>query len=547
MQAPHSPSATSQDGFTIIETMVACVLLLVGMAATVVVITQAASTTVKTRTREQATNLQRELVEAARSVSYDQLTPNGMGAAVRARPALGDSALGAAGWTIRRRDATYTVSMSVCTVDDPRDGTGAHEAGVFCAASGTPPTAAECQNLIDMTAAGTLPGGNVLAGLTVPQLNQLGQCGIDANLDGTVDGLVSATATVCLLGSCSTPADTNPADYKRVVSLVRWPGGSNLQTSQINSPGQAAAPAVTSLTAVANTITNASTTSLGLTATATNDPEAVALYQDGTAITPAFTKGATNWTSTWNLGSVTAAGGQPAATEIVDGSYQLSAKAFNKYGQYGATRAQTIVVNRRVAFAPAHVGAGRNGAQHVEIAWSPARERDSAGFRVDRRTNTLSVLGAVTAGAWTEVCARAVRTTCRDTGAPAAALLQVVEYSVVGYDLDSGGAVRAGERSAVQAVDPEQERPGTPGSLQASLDEGNVVLTWTAPAGTTPDHYNVYRGGQSFDDRLDSVYITPGQSLTYTDTATSGQSHDYWITAVNSQLGESAKLGPVNR
>ncbi len=503
MSLSRHPTADSQAGFTIIETMVACVLLLIGLVATLTVVERASSTTVKTRSREQATNLQRELVEAARSVSYDQLTPNGLGAAVRARPALGDSSVGAAGWTIRRRNATYTVSMGACTVDDPRDGTGAHEGGVFCAAGGAAPA--------------------------------------DANLDGTVDGLVSASSTTCP-SACTTPPDTNPADYKRIVALVRWPEGSNVQASQVNNPGLAAAPAVTRLAAT-NAITDAPITdrdTLGLTATTTNSPQTVQLYLDGTAIGPASFASGANWTANWNLGTVnTTPGAQPGTSEIVDGSYELSMKAFDQYGQYGATRSQTIVVNRRQPFASARVGAGRNGSD-VEIEWSPAKEHDSEGFRLDRRIN---------GGSWAEVCVRAPRTACRDAGAPAPGPAQTLEYSVVGYDRDPAGALRAGDRSEVVAIiDPAPAAPNIPGSLQAALVNGNVVLTWTAPAASTaPDHYNIYRDGQAYGDRLDSVYLQAGQPLTYTDTRTTGQLHDYWITAVNSQLGESAKLGPVRR
>jgi Tfp pilus assembly protein PilV len=520
MSPPHSPPAGGQAGFTIIETMVACVLLLVGLVATLTLVEQASSTTVKTRNREQATNLQRELVEAARSVSYDRLSPNGLGPAVRARPALGDSSIGAAGWTVQRRNATYTVAMGACTVDDPRDGTGAHEAGVFCAAGGPAPA--------------------------------------DANLDGAVDGLVSASTTSCSGTAC----DTNPADYKRIIALVRWPGGSNVQTSQVNNPGAAAAPAVTSLTAPTLTapyiISDTRTSSLGLAATTTNTPSTVALYLDGTAIGTLSSTGGANWAGAWNLGPVTTTvGAQPPASETVDGSYELSAKAFDQYGQYGATRSQTVAVNRRQPFAPARVEAGRNGSR-VEIEWSPAKERDSEGFRVDRRVN---------GGAWVEACARAVRTACSDGGAPAPSPGQTLAYSVVGYDRDPAGfdfdpvgPLRAGDRSEVASIaDPAPAAPNTPSSLQASLVDGNVVLTWTSPAGTStynpgeanvPDHYNVYRDGQAYGDRLDSAYFSAsqaGQSLSFTDSRTAGQLHDYWITAVNSQLGESPKLGPVRR
>lgn len=529
---PHSPHPRGQDGFTIIETLVASVLLLIGMAATLTLVDTASSTTATTHAREQGTNLQRELVEAARSVPYDQLTPNGVGATVRTRPALGDASGATAGWTIRRRGTTYTVSMGVCTVDDPRDGSGPHVGGVFCPPTPSPPP--DCPALIKASALGTLPGAGAGADASA------GLCGIDADLDGTVDGVASVNATVCLLAPCT---DTNPADYKRIVSLVRWPGGYNLQTSQVNSPGQAAAPAVTSLTAATTLVDNTwPSTSLGLTAVATNSPKAVALYLDGTALQPGFSGSGANWTYSWGLGSVTGPGGQPSTNEVLDGSYQLSAKAFDVYGQYGATRSQTIVVNRRVAFAPAHVGAGRNGSA-VEIEWSPPREHDSAGFRVDRRINY-----GLTQSAWVTACPVARQTSCRDASAPAAQLLRTVEYSVVGYDTNPGGQLREGDRSEVRGVDPAKSPPNRPGSLQAAASGGDVVLTWTAPTGlVAADHYNIYRDGQTYADRLDSVYLAPGQPLSYTDTRTTGVEHNYWITAVNDQLGESPQVGPVRK
>ncbi len=492
---PHP--APGQAGFTIIETMVAAVVLLVGLVATLTLVEQASSVTVKTRTREQATNLQRELVEAARSLSYDQLTPNGVGAAIRTRPALGDSSVSGAGWTIRRRNATYTVAVGVCTVDDPGDGIGAHEAGTFCGTAAAP---------------------------------------IDANSDGTVDGLASTSATTC----ASPCPDTNAADYKRVVSLVRWPAGSNQQTSQVNNPGSAAAPAVTvlearGLTPPTYTIKNA--TSQTLTSTTTGAPRTVALYRDGTQIGTATSSGGADWSATWPLGIVSSAlGAQPGLSEVVDGSYELSEKAFDQYGQHGAIRSQSIVLNRRRPFAAARVEAGRN-AGAVEIEWSPAKERDSEGFRVDRTTGSTTVT----------VCALAVRTSCRDNAPPAPGSSPT--YKVIGVDRDPDTtAQRDGDPAAFVLTDPAPAAPASPGTLQASVVSGNVVLTWTAPTGgVAPDHYNLYRDGQAYGDRLDSVYVEAGQPLTYTDSQTTGQVHDYWITAVNANLGESTQLGPVRR
>ena len=102
----------SENGFTLVEVMVTMMILLVGMAGAVTLINGANATTVKTKQREAATNLQRELVENARGVPYEQLTTNGLRAALQAIPALGDTSSGGA-WTIDRRDTTFTVTTSV--------------------------------------------------------------------------------------------------------------------------------------------------------------------------------------------------------------------------------------------------------------------------------------------------------------------------------------------------------------------------------------------------------------------------------------------------
>lgn len=488
----HHPD-DGQAGFTIFEAMVASLLLIIGLASTLTLVENAASTTKETRTREQATSLQREVVEGARAVQYDQLTPTAAAAAIRTRPALADASGTGVGWTVRRRDTTYTVAVGVCTVDDPRDGLGTQEAGVFCA-SGEPATA-------------------------------------DADGDGSLDGLASPTGT-----SCTSSCDATPADYKRLVSLVTWRGGRNVQSAQINSPGLSAAPKVVEL-AVVTAVGDAATTSLPVTVTTSGTTGTVGLYVDGASI-GAATGGPTSWSGAWTLGPVTSTpGAQPASKEILDGSYELSAKAFNKYGQYGVTRTQVVVVNRRLAFAPAFVGAGRNGAA-VEIEWSPAKERDSAGFQVDR-----SVDGGAT---WTSACARAVRTRCRDTAAPPAGSGATLKYSVVPFDRDASGQPRAGDRSAaVTITDPAPAVPAPPASLSATVVGADVRLTWTPPGGTVPaDHYNVYRNGTGFDDRLTSVFVT-GSDLSFTDVGAAGKGHGYWITAVNGQLGESTTLGPV--
>ena len=515
----------------LVETLIAAALLLVGMAGILSLVDTASSTTRVTQTREAGTALQREIIEAARAIPYEQMTPNTLVQLLSSRPGLGDGQLGVPGWTVNRRGAVFTVSVGVCTVDDPRDGFGSHEAGVFCRRP-TGASTEECSSWLSVT--GSLISGGLGAGVGVTA----GECGIDADLDGSVDGLAELTATLCVLGSCGTPLDTAPGDYKRVVSLVRWPGGWNLQTTTINSPGSAAAPAVATLTAAPSPVSSGSTVSL--TATVAPTPTTVSFTVDGRQVTTGTATTPGTWTGLWDLGPVTTTpGAQPANGETLDGSRLVSAKAFDQYGQFGATRSAAVMVNRRRPFAPARIGAGRNGAA-VEIEWSPAKELDIEGHRVYR---SVSGTGRV------EVCPLVRATRCRDSSPPSVPLLT---YDVVAVDRDPLGNLREGDVSTGVSVTQTNRPPPAPTNLVATLGTSGVQLTWSAPTTPDPDfltgdkvdHFNIYRDGTSVEDRID---LTDVSSTTWTDVSSGGIPHSYYVTAVDQHLAESPVLGPVTR
>jgi hypothetical protein len=92
-------------------------------------------------------------------------------------------------------------------------------------------------------------------------------------------------------------------------------------------------------------------------------------------------------------------------------------------------------------------------------------------------------------------------------------------------------------------------QPATPTGLAATANgDGTTTLTWNASSGTTAaDFYRVYRDGKNYVDRVDTVG-DDGTSTTYswTDPATGGTTHTYYVTAASALLVESNMAGPVS-
>src|SRR5687767_14555374 len=132
-------SPRSEEGFSIVEVMVASMLLLVGLLGTLTLMDGATQTVASSKAREGGTNLAREVLERSRSLPFSTLTSDSLTSNVRAMPDMGGGTTGP--WTITRRGLAYTVSPVVCSLDDPADGLGAHTAGSFCSSSSAVGTA----------------------------------------------------------------------------------------------------------------------------------------------------------------------------------------------------------------------------------------------------------------------------------------------------------------------------------------------------------------------------------------------------------------------
>jgi prepilin-type N-terminal cleavage/methylation domain-containing protein len=484
-------SARRAEGFTLIEVLVAMAVLLIGIMGAVTLIDRANGATVTTRNREAATNLARELVEAARSVPYDQLSVP-IDEKLQSFQGLSDEKPLESGWQIERRNQLFTVTATVCTVDDAKDGIADHgtDAAFFC------------------------------------------------------DNPAPTTGTV----------ERNPEDYKRVRVEAAWTTrGVNREVHQtvlINNPGSAAGPAVLSLDPdnfTGTTVTSGIST-LRFRATTSSIPKDVAWLVDGARKGHATASDGVGfqWKFDWPIGPPAVPGVAVDPSTLLDGPFLVGAEAFNKYGVSGPSRSLTIRLNRSAPLIPGSLAAGRSGdpsdldGQIVNLEWLRNPERDIVRYRVFRATD-VTMNGAV------EICSVERALVCVDADPPP---VNPLYYVVRAYDIAPGGGERPNPTDhAPVKVEAIAASPGAPGAFTVTGDaEGNNVLTWSKPAdvGAGIDFYRLYRDGTSVSDRYFRV-DDDSATVTFTDNRTDGVPHSYWVTAVDNNYAESAFQGPVTR
>ena len=225
------PARGGEAGFTMVEVMVAVVLLVSGVLAMMVMIEGSLSSTSRTTAREQATNLARELVERSREVPYASTTTTAAPAALAAR--LPETpAVSASSFTVERRNVEYSVTVSACSIDDPSDGAGVGDATFCDAPSGSsgPATAP--------TGSGLAVGPNILGlpvsldvggSLITTVCNAVGTDTAIANqLSSLATSLLGAEGKGAVISICpgggagSVAFDATPDDLRRIAINVRW-------------------------------------------------------------------------------------------------------------------------------------------------------------------------------------------------------------------------------------------------------------------------------------------------------------------------------------
>jgi hypothetical protein len=336
---------------TVVETMVAAVILTAGTLGVLVMVETADSVNKANRGREAATSLSRELLESARSSNFATIGDSSWFNSTLTSIEGGSGSVSQSGvsysTTVERRGYSYSVRVDSCSVDDPADGL--------------------------------------------------------KNGQGPYNWCADSTATG------SGPGDTQPEDLKRVGVLTRWTEGSKTQqiyhTATFSSAGSLIGPALTlfELTSpvvsdkAAPVITSTPTPSGNAVFTATSIGAAdMEFTVDGVKqVSGVSGPSGSTWTLNWNV------------TNLKDGVYTVGATATDALGTRGDPQYIQVKLARGAATAPANVTGGYNDVYSggtktrvVELAWDASPEGTVTGYEVMK--------GA------TVVCAAQILTECMD-------------------------------------------------------------------------------------------------------------------------------------
>jgi type II secretory pathway pseudopilin PulG len=490
---------SGEGGFTLVEVLMAAVILIVGVTALFGLLDSSVKASYQTRAREGATNLARQILEDAHTISYAQLSPSSITGQLQAMQPT-SAELSTSPWQVRQRGITYTVTASECAIDDPKDGYGKHvnSAGEnpFCADSSTEGTEKE---------------------------------------DPQPEDLKRITVKVTWVAQGRSP------EVRQALTLTAAGEAVGLSASELKLSNPAvsapAAPVITSEPA---------SKELTFTVTAPTSTTAVVWSLEGIRQSPAptFVSG-TTWTFSWSINGLS------------DGTYQVSAQAVNATGVTGPPVSISVVLIRGIPAAPKGIQGGFNtinvsgtAKKVVELKWQANAERNVIGYRVYRPNGAAKELACPASSATLSLAL-----TCIDFNPPLPTAANL-KYEVValyrkanpeGTALSEAVSEGPAGSFTVTGGEPLPAGPNVPeGPLTLVKNaDGSVTLKWSLPkaGGAAVSFYRIYRGSTNYKERYDVT--ASGATTEYTDTDAT-ETHTYWVTAVSSSLTESPFLGPVS-
>jgi Tfp pilus assembly protein PilV len=493
------PPPASEQGLTLVEVLVATIVLATGIVGTFGMLNTSAKTSAQTHDREGAVSLAREILEDARTIPFAQLSQSSVAKELQAMEGLENATPGETWHIVRsgsetQKSTTYAVEVSECSIDDPKDGLAqtdeipASERSSFC----------EEHKGDEEWKAG----------------------------DGT---------------------DANPVDLKRVTVDVSWAAygrSSNVhQATMISSAGEATGLSVSELklsgtspasefgSATQPVIDNSAVEALTFSVSSPAGTSAIRWSLEGVGQSSAGVhESETEWKFTW----------QPISG-LSDGTYQVSAQAVDATGVLGPPVSISVTLIRGVPKAPENFIGGFNNVysagsltEVAELQWKANPERNVIGYRVFRPDGSEACPGGGELS---------LSTSCIDFTPPSPSASESGRtYEVVALYRNAQGVVSEGWPASHTLPAGPPAGPDAPTELTLTHNsDGSVTLTWSAPEKGEPvSFYRIYRGSTNYTSRYDTAFTT-----SYTDTDAVG-THEYWVTAVGANLAESPFLGPVS-
>lgn len=513
------------DGFSLIEVIVAMSVILVGVLGTVALLDRASAQTSQSKARQTANGLLRELIETAQGVPYTNLNDATVKTTLQAN-GFPDDNTGTSAWEITRNGITFTITVSACTVDDPSDGGSAHASGAgYCTDSpaGTGDPNGDDYRRVTLTAVPSVGLTPTVTQTTIVGSNRI------TNPGGTGPGGGTATS--------------NDIKELKITSPTLYSG----QVAPCSNHLSCTWPSTTS--------TAVTPKSVSLRATTSYTAQRVVFTVDGQVVAT-VTGPATTFNYTWNL-----ADGQP------DGNYVVAAQIFDSTGATAISSPSPLVVtvNRYIpdhtAFAP--TAAGRNPLWNnlPEIETYPTADisarvdRDVTGFLATR------IVNGVSNGTACQTYSPNVRG-CQDTNPPNSGN-PVLTYRITPTGANPDGSQQVGGNTALSAnVNLPNTRPQEPGNVTVTRNGNRVTIAWTNPVGSGDpdsgdciDFFRVYRrdlGGTTWEytDRIERTTfgnaVSPcGGVGEFTNSITmieeSSTAKRYRVTAVDTHLAESPR------
>lgn len=482
----------AERGFSLIESLVAAMVLTVGVLASLQLLSVSDHSTASVRAREGAVTLAQQILEDARSIPYSQISSSTIASQLQAMPGLASTSSGST-WTITRTGVTYTITASVTTLNDPKDTTGA----------------------IDIKQIPVTVSWNTFQSQShqITETATLTRAGQDPGLIASNLALASPSPVPGTAGTAGT--STAPVITSSSITSLQF---------SVTAP--------TGTTAIVWTLNGAKQSAWNGSAPSSG----------------------TTWTSSaWSLTGVSdgtyRVGAQAEDSNGIDGpAITISVRLIRNVPSAPSVTGYGFNANLLVGGSATSV-AELQWSPNPELNVVGYRIYSPSGSMICQTSTTTSD-ASCGASAW---CSSP--SACIDLSPTGVNALNPANrtYTVKALYYDANNNLQEGTTTSVTLAQGTPSSPPTPASLTVTTQsDGSAILTWPVPSGGTPvSFYRIYRDGSNYTSRYDTLLASSCSSTcTYHDTARVDP-HSYYVTAVGgttpgADMGESAAVGPVS-